>query len=162
MEAFEKFLKAAEKSGWIIEKGNGEVHLPSQYKNIPEDYRRIIAEYSRISNFEEDCWFILNEDLTQSDPDMFAWDTFQKISLEACEDEEERAEISAWWDGYFPIVMIVSGDYCYYAIELSTGHIVNGWAPEFEEPSFVAENLGEFFEKIVDDEGKVILDEVIF
>lgn len=156
MEAFEKFLKAAEKCGWIIEKGNGEIHLPSQYKNIPEDYKRIIRDYARISNFEENCWFILNEDLTCSDPDVFAWDTFQKMSLEACEDEEKRAEISAWWDDHFPIAMCVGGDYCYYAIELSTGRIVEGWEPEFEEVNICAESLEEFFSNIVDD-GNILL-----
>lgn len=155
MDPFEKFISWAEKNGWIIEKGENAVSLPVQYRNVSEDYKRIISEYSKLSNPEENVWFLLSEDFSCADPDEFAWDTFQKMSIDAVDDEEERAEISAWWDGYFPIVMSVGGDYIFYAIELSTGHIVMGCEPEFEEVTAAAESLDDLFEKIA--EGGIIL-----
>ena len=155
MDSFEKFISWAEKSGWIIEKGENPVSLPVQYRNISEDYKRIISGYSKLSNPEENVWFLLSDDFSCADPDEFAWDTFQKMSLDATDDEEECAEISAWWDGYFPIVMSVGGDYIYYAIELSTGRIVEGSEPEFEEVTAAADSLEDFFDKIAD--GEIVL-----
>ena len=51
--------------------------------------------------------------------------------------------------------MSVGGDYIYYAIELSTGRIVEGSEPEFEDVTAAAASLEDFFDKIAD--GEIVL-----
>jgi len=51
--------------------------------------------------------------------------------------------------------MSVGGDYQYFAIQLDSGHIVQGWEPEFEDTMYVAESFVEFIEKLVT--GEVLL-----
>ncbi|MCR4814158.1 MAG: hypothetical protein K5879_04965 [Lachnospiraceae bacterium] len=83
---------------------------------------------------------------------------FEDISLEAAVgDEEWLGDIKSFWDKTFPIIMGVGGDYHFYAIDLETGKIVEGWEPEFEDPIEVANNLNEFLEKILSREIKLVL-----
>jgi hypothetical protein len=49
------------------------------------------------------------------------------------------------------------GDYHYYAIDLETNEIVEGWDPEFEYPTEVANNINEFLEKIISVEIKLVI-----
>ena len=48
--------------------------------------------------------------------------------------------------------MSVGGTYQYFAIKLDSGNVVQGWEPEFEEPSIVAESFAEFIQMLVTDE----------
>ena len=56
-----------------------------------------------------------------------------------------------------PIVMGIGGDYHYYAIDLDTGNIVEGWEPEFENPTVAAESLDGFFEKLFSGDIKLVI-----
>ena len=48
--------------------------------------------------------------------------------------------------------MDVGGDYHYYAIDLETGEVVEGWEPEFEYPYVKAGSFNEFIEKLISGE----------
>ena len=81
---------------------------------------------------------------------------FEDISLEAADgDDEWTGSVKAFWDKTLPVVMGVGGDYHYYAIDLETGEVVEGWEPEFEETSVVAGSFNEFLEKLIS--GEIIL-----
>ena len=54
-----------------------------------------------------------------------------------------------------PIIMSIGGDYQYYAINIDSGEVVQGWEPEFEESFVVAGSFVEFIEKITT--GEIIL-----
>lgn len=45
--------------------------------------------------------------------------------------------------------MSVGGDYQYFAIQLDSGNVVQGWEPEFDDLSYVSESFTEFIEKLV-------------
>ena len=51
--------------------------------------------------------------------------------------------------------MSVGGDYHYYAIDIDSGKVVEGWEPEFEETTDVAESFNEFVEKVIS--GDIVL-----
>ena len=46
-------------------------------------------------------------------------------------------------------------EYSYYAIDTVTGNVVNGFEPEYEESTVVAENFESFLKKIMS--GEIVL-----
>ena len=71
--------------------------------------------------------------------------------MEAAEgDAGWQKEIEEWWQDKLPILMSVGSGYCYYAIDIGNGgKIINGYEPEFEETDVVAENFGDFMDKVI-------------
>jgi hypothetical protein len=49
----------------------------------------------------------------------------------------------------------VKGEYEYYAINVENKKIVYGYEPEFEESEIVANNFGEFLDKIINNKIKL-------
>ena len=116
----------------------------ARYQNVPEEWLAFVTNFADIINSTDDMWFLTCETYLDS------YNDFENMSLEAAVgDEAWTTEIKEFWDNTFPIIMSVGGDYQYYAIELDTGHVVQGWEPEFEYPSVVAESFVEFIEKLV-------------
>ena len=146
-----KFIEWATNAGWNIERADKAVAIPEQvasrYKNIPEDWLNFIQDFNFISNGTEDIWFLTCYDYLDTCHD------FEEISLEAAEgDEGWTEEIKTFWDNTMPIVMSVGGDYHYFGINLETGKVVEGWEPEFEDPTEVADSFNSFIEKIISGE----------
>ena len=150
----ERFIEWANNACLIVERANDPVKFPDgvleRYKNIPKDWLCFMESFKSITNASEDMWFLT--------ADYFA-DTcsqFEDISLEAADgDDEWTGSVKAFWDKTLPVVMGVGGDYHYYAIDLETGEVVEGWEPEFEETSVVAGSFNEFLEKLIS--GEIIL-----
>ncbi len=93
----------------------------------------------------ETTWFICENEFNNSSDTEFKWNEYELLSLEAAmEDAVWKSEITTWWDNHLPIVMSVEGGYSFYAIDLTSGAIVRGYEPEFEEVDKVANNLEEF------------------
>lgn len=152
----EKFLEWAKNEGWNAEITDEFIDFPeesvSRYGNIPEEWVEFIKHFKCLTNSTEDLFFLT----CYCFADNSTW--FEDISLEAAVgDEEWLGDIKSFWDKTFPIIMGVGGDYHFYAIDLETGKIVEGWEPEFEDPIEVANNLNEFLEKILSREIKLVL-----
>lgn len=152
----ERFMEWARNEGWNAEKTDDPIAFPkdavARYGNIPEDWLGFIEHFKSITNPTKDLFFLTGDYFA----DNCSW--FEDISLDAAEgDEAWIEEIKSFWDKTFPIIMGVGGDYHYYAIDLETDKIVEGWEPEFEDPIEVANNLNEFLEKILSKEIKLVL-----
>jgi len=99
---------------------------------------------------EQTSWFLSEEDFFQTDESKFIWNEFEKISIEAAEDDEKLIqEVNEFWDLHLPIIFRVGGDYEYYAINISNGSVVYSFAPYFEEAEEVAISFYDFLDKII-------------
>lgn len=148
---------------WAIENGWAVTQNPdsaisldgsftTRYKEIPSEYLDFLRAVKACATSSEQAWFLCEEEYNNSSEVAFKWNEFESLSLEAAQgDEKWRSEITAWWDGYLPIMMSVAGGYSFYAIDLADeiGAIVRGEEPEFEEVAKVAENLEQFLEYIM-------------
>lgn len=87
----------------------------------------------------------------------FKWNEFEEMSLEAAQgDEEWQSEIEEWWRDKLPIIISVRDGYSYYAIDTGNGgEIINGFEPEFEEATVVADNYDDFLRRIMS--GEIVL-----
>ena len=158
MDLVERFTDWAKKKGWTIEIAETLMELPEEvkarYKNIPKEWFGFISHFADIMNSTDDLWFLTCENFLDG---VWSYNEFENISLEAADgDEEWSEEIKAFWDNNLPIVMSIGGDYQYYAIELDSGKVVQGWEPEFESTFEVAESFVEFIEKIIAREIEVL------
>ena len=156
IEEFTEFLK---EKGWKIEKNNEKGDSASNtilsgYGELPTTFIELIENYKSIISGEDTKWFLCINDYNGESEYAFKWNEFELMSLEAATgDEEWENEIKDWWRTKLPFMLSVSSDYSYYAIDTEKGGaIVNGWAPEFEETTEVAENFEVFLRKIMDGE----------
>ena len=152
----DKFLEWTKKNGWLTEQVDSPLSLPdavvSRYKSIPEEWFDFIGAFTRITNSEDNMWFLTCYDYQDS------YDDFEKMSLEAASgDEAWTNDIKAFWDKTFMIIMSVRGDYHYFAIDLESGKVIEGWEPEFEKVTVVAESFNDFLSKIFTGEISLII-----
>ena len=152
----DKFLEWTKKNGWLTEQVDSPLSLPdavvSRYKSIPEEWFDFIGTFTRITNSEDNMWFLTCYDYQDS------YDDFEKMSLEAASgDEAWTNDIKAFWDKTFMIIMSVRGDYHYFAIDLESGKVIEGWEPEFEKVTVVAESFNDFLSKIFTGEISLII-----
>lgn len=159
MIRIEEFLKRAKDIGWEVRyREKQELNLPyeilSRYTNIPNEFLRFLELADECVTKDEKSWFLCINDYKGTSDSAFSWDEFEKISLEAAEDDNQyKQEIVKFWDGYLPIAFSLGNGYGYYALDVKNdfGSVVYGYEPEFEEPDKVAASFLEFLEKIIKD-----------
>ena len=149
-----EFVAWAEQEDWVAELSDEVLEVPEpvreRYETIPEQWLSFISHFSYIANAEQNMWFLTCADYLDSCYD------FENISLDAASgDDEWTKDIKLFWDNTFPIIMSVGGDYHYYAIDIDSGKVVEGWEPEFEETTDVADSFDEFMRKVVN--GEIVL-----
>lgn len=149
-----KFTEWAKSSGWTCELAREKLEIPQEilarYKRLPQDFLDFISKFSNIINAGENMWLLTAKDYLVDDDDAYRWNEFELMSLDWMDDDKEgKAEITAFWDNFLPIFMSVAGDYHYYAINIKTGEIFEGWSPEFEEPQIAAPSFTEFIERVI-------------
>ena len=132
----ERFEKWADEKGWKIIKST-DVFINDEL--IVDKTNVHLAQWLEfISNYKDSEW-------RQND--------FEKMSLEASDgDDEWTAEIKSFWEKRFVIIMSVSGEYEYYAINTETGEIEHEYGPEFEESEIVSPTFKDFVYGIVNEE----------
>ena len=160
MEKINDFIKWAKNNSWnIICENNDIKYLPKtvmERYNIPNEYKTFLENIKICTNAEENIWFLCIDDYLREEENTFRWNEFEKISLEAAENDEKMInEIKKYWDKHFPIVFNVRGEYEYYAINIENEKIVYGYEPMFEENKIVANNFKAFLEKIMNKEIKL-------
>ena len=153
-EMFRLWLK---ENDWIVELNTNkfdykENSILNKYNDIPVSFINILKEYSNISSKDDTTWFICGKDYLDKSDDVFKWNEFELMSLEAAEEDEKwKMEIKNWGRKKLTFIMSVSGGYSYYAIDLedNKGTIIYGQEPEFEDANVVAKEFDEFIDKIV-------------
>lgn len=153
------FIDWVEKHGWKSQPPKGallaEHPILSKYA-LPAELLEFWGGFSRLESADECTWFLFPDDYKDgTDPNEFAWNEFERISLEAALDDDGAAAVREWWSRHLPILMSVKGGYSFYAIDISTEKIVRGFEPEFEEVSTAAESFADFLDKII--KGEIVL-----
>lgn len=159
MNIIDKFALWAEQNVWKIVPETESIDLSTHpilkeysLENSPL-FREFITRFAELVNHNETVWVLCARDFKDSkSEEEFAWDEFRTISLEHADDNEERSQIEEFWRGHLPFLMAVGVGYEYWALELESGKIVNGYEPIFEETTVTADSFGEFLEKVMNGE----------
>jgi len=119
---------------------------------LPKAYEQFIGSVDDCVNDDETAWFLTAKHFEGRSEFVFAWNEWEKQSLEGAGDDAEwAAEITAFWARHLPIFISVKNGYSYFALD-ETGNVVFGQEPEYEETSVVANSFEEFLTKISRDE----------
>lgn len=126
-----------------------------RYKSFPGEWIEFVTNYQSATNSNETSWLLCSNDYMIQDEDAFRWNEWELLSLQAAADENDavwKDSIQKFWDEHLPIILSVADGYEYYAIRISDGFIVNGYEPEFEDCSEIANSFMQLLEKIINDE----------
>lgn len=138
---FTTTISALRRAGWGFEPPLDEQRpVPRSLLGFPAAFGAWTVAFSRLANADDTVWFLSVEDYRGTADSAFAWNEFEKLSLDAAVDPEQTAAVAAFWAGHLPVLLSVGGDYEYLAIR-SDGRIVHGGGPEFEETSVVADDF---------------------
>jgi hypothetical protein len=120
-------------------------HIRKRYKCIPREYIEFVESLMECTNTTNTQWFLSLDDFAGTSGYAFAWDEWERMSLESAEEDPELIRsIREFWDAHLPIHFDVSDGYAYHAIRLSDGVVVAGREPEFEETEEVASSFLDF------------------
>lgn len=127
-----------------------------RYNNIPTDYLDFLNAFQLITNKDDSAWFNSIEDFNGESDSEFNWNEFERMSLEALDDDEEACnEIRSFWNTRIPIAIAVEGEYQYLCIDLSPenfGKIYYGSEPEFEDSAdFICDSFNQLLELLSSD-----------
>jgi hypothetical protein len=148
------------RAGWTV-KLHREAHaLPvevkARYAWLPEDVERFLGGVEAIVSPEEKAWLLGYSDYAGSSSSAFAWDEFERLSLNAADqDLEWVSRIRQFWDFHFPVMLSVKSGYAYFAIRRPDLCIVGGEEPEFEEAKSVAASFHQFLNLLAHKEEKL-------
>lgn len=162
-KSYNEFINWAKKNKWDIEiktdmKCVLNENITSRYDNIPLEYLEFLKTIKHCISPDEKSWFICEDEYNSTSDTVFRWNEFERLSLEAAENDEVwKEEIASWWDNYLPIIISVDNIYSFYAVDLKkdVGAVVYGMEPEFEETEKVADNLYKFFDLIINSKIKI-------
>lgn len=147
------------RNGWSFELNTVDIDpyknpILNAYNSIGkiENYIPFLKKYSKMESDDQCTWFLLENDFkSNADLTGFTWNEFEKISLKAAINNEEKIFIEKWWKTHLPIILSVNGEYSFYAIDLcdKIGAVVYGSEPEFENTQIIANNFDEFLYKVI-------------
>ena len=123
-----------------------------RYPWLPEDYLGFVRGLLLCADANDTRWILTPHDYVAGDERVYSHDEWEKLSLEACGDDEGTVRrVSDFWDGHFPFFMDVSDGYAFHAIRVTdrSGVIVSGKEPEFEEVQVVANSFTDFLGQLV-------------
>lgn len=117
-------------------------------KELPPDYLDFLNSFGEFHNLEDTAWFLMYEDYLGTSESSFAWNEFEKQSLEAALDQEDEERVKEFWGKHLPIFISVKDGYSFIALSLlegQAGAVVVGREPEYEETSVICDDLEGFF-----------------
>ncbi|HEY1550146.1 MAG TPA: hypothetical protein VGG28_20100 [Kofleriaceae bacterium] len=139
-------LEALRACGWRVSLGPRESLPPeisSRYPWLPDEYREV-AEHARVlCNAGETAWVLTAGEFAGTSESAYAWNESEQQSLDAADDENQRAAVQSFWNRHLPILFSVKSGYAYLAIAQDTLQIVQGEEPEYEDATVVAPSFGE-------------------
>ena len=122
--------------------------LEKRYGHVPSEIVALLTGIEECVSPDEKAWFLCQSDYSGKSQSAFKWNEWELLSLDAADgDAELEAAISAFWDRHLPFYLSVRDGYCFAALCLNgpnKGKIVEGYEPEFEEVSIVANGLIDF------------------
>lgn len=145
-------------NGWKInEQPDAKFVLPPdvavRYPNLPAPLIDFLAGLSSCADADETTWFLCQSDYNGTSDSAFSWDEWETLSLDCADDDEDVVgEIRQFWDTHFPFLFAVHSGYSFYAVRTAPdgfGQIVQGFEPEFEAVTVVAESFELFLDTLV-------------
>ncbi|MFA6958874.1 MAG: hypothetical protein WC538_23630 [Thermoanaerobaculia bacterium] len=145
-------LETLKARGWKVKLRIGAVELlpPSvaaRYPAVPHDLVEFLSSFELCENVAQRAWFFTAEDYWQEAGPICRWNECETIALQSCTEEDERTEVTAFWDAHLPFMIALHSDFDYLAVAVSgenKGKIVHGFAPFWEEPTVIAASFAEF------------------
>src|SRR5512132_3688196 len=153
-------LTELRKRGWTIEESEHPLsrlpdHIRARYPDVPSTVEEFLSALDVCHNGAEDAWMLTPAEFRKTDAEGFRWNEYELMALEAAEGEPDRqSEVRAFWNGHLPIMMAVHSGYDYLAVRLAQpnfGSIVHGFAPEWENASFVSRSFEEFLARFTEE-----------
>ena len=147
-------LDALERMGWTVRPADDRrplpAHIDARYPGIPSPVRSFLEHLDHCVRSDEQVWFLTFADYSVEAGSAIAWNEWERLESE----EDQHAEISAFWDRHLPILHSVASDYAYLAVcvdpaSAAYGNIVRGDAPEFRERVTVCGSFDELLKQIV-------------
>jgi hypothetical protein len=118
--------------------------INSRYPWVPQDVRDAMVELQEVVSADQTCWLLTARDYAGDSESSFAWNEWERLSMEAAGDDRDWIErIQTFWDQHLPICLSVKDGYAYFALQ-EDGSVVTGREPEFEETTVVAPNYERF------------------
>lgn len=133
----------------IIDRVQANNYAENKLEKVDDSFFSFINEYKLLTNESDDVWFIpINEySIKTKDEDEFSWNDFEIESLEYADDEDEKKEITNFWNNHLPFLFSVKDGYSYIALIIdgeNKGKIAHGREPEYEDIEIVSDSFDEF------------------
>ena len=132
----------------VTDIANGRIQYTSK------EFQEFIRLFSVCANQDDTVWFLSAKDYQNTDDSAFAWNEFEKQSLEYVENNSERSKVSEFWEAHLPFLISVKNGYEYLAIGIAKhnlGNIYRGYEPMYEETELRASSFSEFKQQYIDD-----------
>ena len=147
-----KQIQKLVQDGWKVKENGVAFDLPAslrqRYTRIPQELCDVLSGLQECVAPDEKSWLICLPDYCEQTNSAFAWNEFERQSLEAASgDESWQCEIRNFWDRHLPIFMSVRNGYEYVAVSLNEetfGQVVTGFEPAYEETTEAAKTVSEF------------------
>ncbi|MEW6306287.1 MAG: SMI1/KNR4 family protein [Verrucomicrobiota bacterium] len=142
--------------GWTVEEQPGQqfglpAAIAARYPRLPDSLVEFLSGLRQCADRSETTWFLCQSDYEGTSGLAFRWDEWEQLSLDAAGgDASLISEIRAFWDSHFPFLFSVHSGYAYHAVCTAAdkfGQVVEGFEPEFEEVSVVADSFESFITK---------------
>ena len=146
-----EFIIWAKNNNWNIILNSEETELPDNIRtryHIPKQWYEFISNMQVCENDNATKWFLSPRDYLPNE-EGFQWNEFELQSLEY---GSNTTDIVTYWNKHLPVLMSVDGEYSYYAINTENGNVVNGYEPEYEASTVVADSFEMFIRKIISGE----------
>lgn len=151
-QQLDDYLTLLTNAGWKVELAtSGNVELAEafrrRYASIPESYMMFLRRVASCANANDTVWFLCAGDYNGTSQSAWAWNEFEKMGLEAAEDEKESARLVEFWSSHLPFMYSVGGDYAYLGFRMtgpSFGSVVDGYDIELTTVSDVAASFEDF------------------
>jgi len=147
-------LETLGRLGWSVRIADTARPLPaaieSRYPAIPALLRSFIEHIEECA-LRDQVWFLASQDYAADSDTGFSWNAWELLELEEAPDSE--AEIRAFWNAHLPILLSVAGDYSHLAVcvdrtSANYGAVVEGYSPDFREPSTLCKSFDALLEEI--------------
>ena len=155
MDAKERYsvLKGLHQNDWIVETNEiASFDLPgplkTRYPVLPVAVTEFLAGLAVCNNAGQTAWFLCQADFEGRSSSAWRWNEFELMLLDWAETEQEKGEITCFWDVHFPILLSVSTGYAFFAICVgleSFGQVVHGLLEYgIDETTTVAATFSDF------------------
>lgn len=154
---FENYVDKLASAGWKLEREPSRLELSDtvreRYPGLPPDIEEFLCNIRLLTNQSETAWFLTSADFNGLSESAFAWDEFERISLESAEDDpDSQSEIRQFWNSHIPVLLSVKAGYSYFALKVEgegAGRVVHGFEPEFEDAAVESASFEEFLNLVV-------------